>query len=233
MTRGHGNPDSRPKCPNGQRQGYNRSMPTRLAIAVLLSVSIISGSSLAPGGVLEATFTSVANTSDLLLFFSNDPLTLTGSPVITTELFNGANLLGSIVAPLFFFQGNHYYQAFFESPSTTLILNPGQPSTIVDLTSMQNGTIHGLIEVTVTGGSISGFSVSGHSSGSCCSPASNFFLYDAVSVPPRTYNPQSNLNNENLSLSSTPEPATSVLFSIGLFGWLTIARYRLTAKLRR
>ena len=145
---------------------------------------------LGPGDSLEATFKSVANTSDLLLFFNNDPLTLTGSPVITTELFNGTNLLVSIVTTPSAPGGNAYsYAAYFTSASSIFIPPIGQ-SGAVDLTSMQNGSIQGLIKVTVSGGSVSGFRLS------------DFFLYDAQSVQKNAYRPEGDLTSMPVTLGS-------------------------------
>jgi uncharacterized protein (TIGR03437 family) len=146
-------------------------------------------STLAPGDELQATFTSVPNTSNLLLFFNNDALTLAGSPVTTTELFNGTNSLGSIVSAPSMFEGTSFFGVYFMSPSSTFVPPPGQ-STVVDLTSMQNGTIQGLLKVTVSGGSISGFCLS------------DFVLYDAQGLS-NGYRPERDLRNINITLSST------------------------------
>src|SRR5690348_8260108 len=67
------------------------------AILVALLSPAVHGAvgTLQPGAVLQVSFTAVANTSDLLLFFNNDALTVTGSPVFTTELYNGSTLLAT------------------------------------------------------------------------------------------------------------------------------------------
>jgi uncharacterized protein (TIGR03437 family) len=145
-------------------------------------------STLAPGDVLEATFTSVANTSDLLLFFGNDVFTLAGSPVITTELFNGTTLLGGLISAPLTFEGTTYFEATFQSLSSLYVPPPGQ-SAVVDLTSMQNGTIQGSLKVTISGGSISGFCMS------------DFVLYDAQGLSDG-YRPERDLRNINVTLSS-------------------------------
>jgi uncharacterized protein (TIGR03437 family) len=141
---------------------------------------------LTPGDVLQATFTSVANASDMLLFFNQDSLTLTGSPVVTTQLLNGTTLLGSIASPPFLFLGTAQYQATFLSPSSTYI-GPAGLTARADLTSMQNGTIQGVLKVTVSGGSVSGF----------CQ--SDFSLYDAQSVN-NGYRPENDLQNIKITL---------------------------------
>jgi len=150
-------------------------------------------STLAPGNVLEATFTSVTNTSDMLVFFSNDDLTLAGSPVITTELFNGSSLLGSIASAPSPFEGVSFFGVYFLSASSIFVAPPGQ-SAVVDLTSMQNGTIQGLLKVTVAGGSVSGFCVS------------DFVLYDAEGLSDG-YRPENDLTNIKVTLGSTATAA--------------------------
>jgi hypothetical protein len=145
---------------------------------------------LAPGDVLQATFTSVPNASDLLVFFDNDPLTLTGTPVITTELFNGVNLLGSVVSAPITHAGINSFGVFFKSSSSVFAGDPGQ-STVVDLTSMQSGTIQGLLKLTVSGGSIGGVCTS------------NFQLVDAQSASSTGYRFEFDLKNINVTLSST------------------------------
>lgn len=180
--------------------------------ALLLAVSPMSGSSLSPGEELLTTFTSSPNTSDMLIFFTNDPLTLTGSPLITTKLFNGPDLLGTITAPPALFAGTEFYQNFFLTPSSPFV-ELGETAT-VDLSSMQNGTIKGLLEVTISGGSMSGFNLS------------DFVLIDAESVGSDGYRPQLDLNGGDafpvVTLVSTPEPAAWTLLLIGLFGLLPI-----------
>jgi uncharacterized protein (TIGR03437 family) len=149
---------------------------------------------LAPGDVLQATFTSVPNTSDFLVFFDNDAFTLTGSPVLTTELFNGTNLLGSVVSAPTTYNGIASFGAYFKSPSSIFEGSPGQ-ATLVDLTSIQDGTIQGLLRLTVSGGSISGVCTS------------DFVLYDAVSTSSSSYRPEGDLQNINITLSSTSAAA--------------------------
>lgn len=195
-------------------------MRIRLTSVVLLVVfsSIMSGAgaTLAPGQVLQATFTSVPNSSDMIQFFTTDSLTVTGSPVLTTQLYNGTTLLGTTVGPLL---AGRFYEAVFESPSSTFI--PGaEPSTVVDLTSMKNGTIQGMIKVTISGGTISGFSLS------------DFWLYDAVSSGTTGYFPEGDLANEvfGLNAPSPTVPALSewglVLLAIALIGAAMAALWR-------
>lgn len=199
-------------------------MCSRLTIAVLLvssiGTSLIKGSTLSPGSTLEATFISAVNTSDVLAFFTNDPLTLTGSPVITTELFNGLTLLGSNAGAPIRVDRYDYYQVFFVSPSSSFGTDVyPTTTTVVDLTSMQNGTVDGLLKVTVSGGSISGFNLS------------HFSLFDATSCGAGCDRPEGDLENENFMLTSSPEPGTVALLAIGLFvlaagPWFTTNSYR-------
>jgi len=65
----------------------------------------------------------------------------------------------------------------------------------VDLTSIQDGTIQGLLRLTVSGGSISGVCTS------------DFVLYDAVSTSSSSYRPEGDLQNINITLSSTSAAA--------------------------
>ncbi len=139
-------------------------------------------STLAPGDVLTATFTSIANISNLLLFFNNDSLTVTGAPVILTELFNGTNLLGLVASSPLLYEGTYSYSSEFGS-------------TFADLSSMQNGTIQGVINVTVSGGSISGFCIS------------DFVLYDAESVS-NGERPEHDLRNIRITLTSGSVPSS-------------------------
>jgi hypothetical protein len=79
------------------------------------------------------------------------------------------------------------------SASSIFVAPPGQ-SAVVDLTSMQNGTIQGLLKVTVAGGSVSGFCVS------------DFVLYDAEGLSDG-YRPENDLTNIKVTLGSTATAA--------------------------
>jgi hypothetical protein len=127
-----------------------------------------ANSSLSPGQTLQLTFTATPNLlSDMLIFFTNDALTVTGSPIITTQLYDGSTLLGTVVAPPVNSSGSQYYQVTFQSPSSTWI--PSGPFATVNLAPMQNGTIQGTIRITISGGAISGLNTT------------DFVLYDAMS----------------------------------------------------
>jgi hypothetical protein len=89
---------------------------------------------LGSGNELEATFTAVPNTADLLWFFDNTPLTVTGSPVISVELLNGSSALGtytqtgaSVLQTAFEATGSQYTASLFKGPHRRRYLL--QPST--------------------------------------------------------------------------------------------------------
>jgi hypothetical protein len=152
---------------------------------------------LSPGATLQVTFTSAANTSDLLFFFNTDPLTVTGSPVITTQLYNGSTLLGTITTPPPLVGGQPGYVAIFRT-SGSLFNIPVNFITTADLTSMKNGTIQGTIIVTVSGGTISGFDTS------------HFILYDGASVGSNSYAGKGDLTSTSVTITApTTVPAVS------------------------
>src|SRR5215472_4390338 len=90
------------------RNGLRGEIRVRKTLAMLASVLLFSGFCLAdtldPAHQIVATFSTIpGNNADLLLFFNNDPLTVTGSPVLTLTLYDGGTTLGTIVAPPFSF----------------------------------------------------------------------------------------------------------------------------------
>jgi hypothetical protein len=155
---------------------------------------------------ISATFTAVPNTSNMLLFFNNDPLTITGTPILTLTLFNGATTLGSIVASPFEYAGTPYFQNLFQSPTSTFTNTLGTPAETVNFTSINSGTIDGSMIWTVSGGSLSGFSIS------------DFFLEDANAVT-GGYEPLSDVTS-TIKLESvpspTPEPSSLSLMMLGV-----------------
>src|SRR4051794_4011709 len=122
---------------------------------------LLSGAAgtLSQGRALEVTFSASSSSSDVLLFFHNDPVTVTGSPVITTELYEGRTLIASTSNPPDFTGGGLRYIAIFQAPTATyngwLGGWSGRTAT-TDLTLLSKGTNQGRIRVTVAGGSISG-----------------------------------------------------------------------------
>lgn len=146
------------------------SAPGRPALTVFepdgsVSDAVIFNIPLAPGDQLIVTFTASPNAADLLVFFNNDILTSTGSPVFTTSLYDGQKLLGTYMS---FFNGSSFVSVFGR-PGGGLGEAQSGPS-IVPFTSINGGTISGRLVTTISGGSVSGFD------------SQNIFLYDASSV---------------------------------------------------
>jgi hypothetical protein len=144
----------------------------------------------------------------MLLFYNNDHLTVTGTPVLTLTLFNGSTTLGSIVASPFVFAGTDYFENVFLSPTSGFINSLGVPAATVPFTSINGGSIVGSLIWTVSGGSVSGFSTS------------DFHLYDANSSG-EDYQPQGDITS-TITLQSkpvgTPEPSSLLMLGVGLLG---------------
>lgn len=166
-----------------------------------------------------ATFTAAPNSSDLLLFFTNDPLTLTGSPVFSISLYNGATLLGTATQ-------NQFFEGVFNAPGADLSIFGVSPQAFeaqVDFASINNGTINGKIITTVTGGSVSGFSLN------------DFILEDGKSCP-LCFLPEGDITKTSLTLtqaSPVPEPSALPAISVALaalLGVRRVARRFITAK---
>lgn len=181
--------------------------------ATLLLTGFCLADTLNSGDQIVATFTAAPNSADLLWFFNNNPVTVSGTPILTLTLYNGGTALGSIVAPPFVFGGNSYFQNFFEKPGSQYN-NPAPPSTFVDFTSINNGTIAGILVWTVSGGSLSGFNLS------------DFILYDGISATPDSFAPQGDINFQ-ISLQPIPEPSSLLLLGTGLVGLAGAVRRRL------
>jgi hypothetical protein len=169
------------------------------------------GDTLSPGETLEVTFTAVPNSADMLFFFSNVPLTNTGSPVITTELLDGTPLLGTFTE----FTDRGFFQAVFESPSGVYTAStPSSPApTRVDFTDINNGTINGRLTVSVTGGTIN-------------YDANDLILYDAKSLSAADISSLGDLTKTS-TIVVTPEPGVASLLGIGLVGlmFLSVRKY--------
>jgi hypothetical protein len=154
-----------------------------------------------PGDQIVATFTAAPNTADLLFFFNNDPLTVTGAPVLTLTLYNGASSLGAIVAPPFTSGGQNLFQGGFLSPTSPLV-DPA-PHTTVDFTSINNGTIAGTLVWTISGGSLSGFATS------------DFILYDAKNCGSLCFVPEFDISSQ-IKLQTATEPSSLLLLGAGM-----------------
>ena len=159
-------------------------------LAIALLSATLHAATLNSGDQIVTTFTAAPNTSDILLFFSNDPLTVTGSPVLTANLYNGATLLGTYTAKPFVFNGITNLVVAFASLSGGSGVAMYSPAK-VDFTSINNGTISGRLVTTISGGSISGFNLG------------TFFLYDATSVS-NGYQPLTHITRTSLVLVAAP-----------------------------
>lgn len=198
-------------CAITQRRVFRKVAAALFAIAGMAACA--NADTIGPGNSLEATFTTAPNSSDLLLFFSGDgPLTTTGSPVVSVELFNGASLLGTFTENV---SALVVINAWFESPvgQYTGAVFDGPAPTPVSFTSINNGSIAGELLLTVTGGTIT-FN------------ESKLVFYDAVSAPEDAYYPKGDVQNISYAVTTTtttttPEPVSGMLVTGGLTGlWL-------------
>jgi len=120
------------------------------------SATTVKPSALNAGDNLVITFTTVSSTSDILLLQNNDSLTVTGSPTLTTNLYDGQKLLGTHISGPFPHTGGFSFLAAFAAPGGGSGVSLDSPAT-VDFSSLQNGTINGRLVTSIAGGSISGF----------------------------------------------------------------------------
>jgi hypothetical protein len=161
-----------------------------LVTLIATAASGVQAATFGPGDQLIVTFTTMANSADLLLLFNNDPLTTNGSPVFTSKLYDGQTLLGTYTAKPFVFNGVSTFICDFAAPgggSGASIYNP----TSIPFSSINNGTIAGRLVTTVSGGSVSGFNVA------------DVIFYDASSVP-NGYRPLGDVVRTSLTLQTAP-----------------------------
>src|ERR1035441_4506077 len=106
---------------------------------------------LGPNQPLALTLNLSPNNADTLLFFDNTPLSASGVPSITGQLFNNGNLLGTFTQ-----LQTGYFEMAFESLTTQPTSPPGPAvgilPTQVDFSGLNKGTTTGCLFVTVTGG---------------------------------------------------------------------------------
>jgi hypothetical protein len=192
------------------------SKKTLFLAATLLVACFCFADTFNPGDQIIATFTTKPNTADLLFFFNNDPLTVSGAPVLTLTLYNGASTLGTIVAPPLPFGGNSFFGNLFQKVGSPLILPPGLPHSTVDFTSINNGTIAGELIWTISGGSLSGFNTA------------DFVLQIAnTSNDNLGYSPLPLDITSQVTLVNVPEPSSLMLLGTSVLGLLGMIRRKL------
>lgn len=141
---------SRPALFGGCLWAALASIPFSIPVAA----QPVSAINLGPNQPLALTLDLSPNIADTLLFFDSAPLSASGVPTITGQLFNNGNLLGTFTQ-----LQSGYFAMAFESLTTQYTSPPGPVSGIlptqVDFSSLNQGTTVGCLFVTVTGGSIS------------------------------------------------------------------------------
>src|ERR1035441_4209735 len=122
--------------------------------ATAIGAEPVNVMNLGPNQPLALTLNLSPNNADTLLFFDNTPLSASGVPSITGQLFNNGNLLGTFTQ-----LQTGYFEMAFESLTTQPTSPPGPAvgilPTQVDFSGLNKGTTTGCLFVTVTGGSIS------------------------------------------------------------------------------
>ena len=189
-----------PLCYITERRSFQKVAAALFAIAGMAASA--NGDTIGPSNSLVATFTTVPNSSNMLLLFDNSPLTTTGSPIISVQLYNGASLLGGYTENA----GATFLVAEFESlGGPSYCCNPyGPVPTQVSFTSMTDGSVAGRLLLTVTGGTIS-FN------------EGDLVLEDALIVASNSYSPRGDLRNISyLVVATTPEPVSGMLVAVGL-----------------
>jgi uncharacterized repeat protein (TIGR01451 family) len=143
-------------------------------LAGYLSMQAFAIAVQSPGGEqtsLVITFTVPANSGADLLFFRDKITTLFGSPVVTARLFNGNTLLGTSTqnGPVGAGAEGSIVMAFksLTSPYTLALGSPLVQPTPVDFTSIDNGTIVGVLVITVTSANAGDRAVVDFKAGAC------------------------------------------------------------------
>jgi hypothetical protein len=176
------------------------------AAAAVLAVVPASAATFGPGSQLVATFTTKANSSDLIFFFDNDIATYTGSPVFTTSIYDGQTLLGTATYTV---GSTATFVASFNSPTS-----PYQAAATIPFGGINAGTINGRIVTTVSGGAVTNFN------------PTRLFLYDAQSKSANSYVP---LGDVTLTGATLNPPAASALPHFVFGGGFVMGFYALNA----
>jgi len=197
---------------------------TLLASCVALCLTMAPAAlpdTLSPGEVLGTTFTTVPNTSNVVAFsFNYLPLTFAGSPVVTADFYDGNTLLASFVQSISLPDSDFFSVEFGTAAGFASVPFKDPDSVVADFTSFNNGTIHGRLDIMVSGGFISGFNVPGDISlvsGTLFNEGdfAAIFPSDALSAAPFSIT------------STTPEPASFLLIGGGsLFVFALRRRFR-------
>ncbi len=170
---------------------------TALFILMLVVTACANASlvTIGNGVAYEGAVTFNPNTSDLLFFFDQTNfLSTMGSPVITTQLFDGSTLLGTYTQTC-----ASTFQGMFESIGSqyTGTWSCGPAPTPVSFNGINSGTIQGLMVVTATGGTAT------------FDTTDPIYLYDSTSAGPDSYGGSWHMATETFSVVNTvPEPGT-------------------------
>jgi hypothetical protein len=162
-----------------------------LVAALAISAAAVQAATFGPDNQLIITFTAAANSADLLLLFNNDPLNVTGSPVFTTNLYDGKTLLGTYTAGPFLFGGSSFFDCVFAKLGAAYGGSLHNPVT-VPFTSINNGTVAGRLVTTISGGSVSGFN------------PEHVVLYDSLSLSNTSHRPLRDITKTSLTLQTMP-----------------------------
>lgn len=114
-----------------------------------LCVPRASAGTLLPGEALQATFVTTPSPNCILgpcdsLIFELDATGATGTPVLTAQLFNASILLGA-------WEYAGVSDPVFESSASMF----GSSAAIVDFASILDGTISGILDLSIVGGTLS------------------------------------------------------------------------------
>ncbi len=177
-----------------------------VALTLLAPASFASSVTLNPGDRFQIDFSvnpsSCVLTCDTLLFSAD----ATGGPFLEAEgigsLYNGSTLLGTV-------ESINCCTTVFESSSSAWGL-VGWYATVVDFTSIQDGTIQGIFDYSVTGGSIT------------FDPSQSIFSLSQAFGPGGLDAPEGPVIESETIIRATPEP-TRIPLVFGALIFLGIA----------